>query len=75
MRVIKDARETELLGEQDLAILPGNESIAGAALKHLMLYVNTDKLYDVALGMYDLEMAYMVVTNAQVSPIIFLVWR
>lgn len=42
-----------------------NEKASGA-LKHLMLYVNTNSLYEIALGMYDLELAYMVVTNAQV---------
>lgn len=65
LRVIKASREAELSG-QPQSVLSDNESGAGAALKHLMLYVNAVKLYEVSLGMYDLEMAYMVVTNAQV---------
>jgi hypothetical protein len=32
-----------------------------------MLHVDADELYRVALGMYDLPLAYMVIANAQVT--------
>jgi len=43
-------------------------SHAGEALKHLMLYIETAELYRVALGLYDLSLAYMVITHAQRDP-------
>lgn len=42
--------------------------LAGDTLKHLMLYVETSELYRVALSQYDLDLAYMVITNAQRDP-------
>ena len=34
-------------------------------LKHLLLHIDAEELYRVALGMYDLPLAYMVISNAQ----------
>ncbi|GMH34369.1 hypothetical protein BSKO_02203 [Bryopsis sp. KO-2023] len=68
LQYIKAAREAELTNPEANVGRGDDVGPAAAALKHLMLYVNTDKLYEVSLGMYDLEMAYMVVTNAQRDP-------
>lgn len=43
-------------------------SLAGETLKFLMLYVDMSELYRVALGIYDLDLAYMVITHAQRDP-------
>ncbi len=43
-----------------------NQDIAEKTLKHLLLHVDPEELYRVALGMYDLPLAYMVISNAQV---------
>jgi len=41
---------------------------ADAALRHLLLYVYVDQAYRAALGLYDLPLAFMVVSNAQRDP-------
>jgi elongator complex protein 1 len=41
---------------------------ADAALKHLLLYVDVDQLYQAALGLYDLPLAFMVVSHSQKDP-------
>lgn len=41
---------------------------ADAALKHLLLYVDVDVLYRTALGLYDLTLAFMVVSHSQKDP-------
>ncbi|GIL71049.1 hypothetical protein Vretimale_4117 [Volvox reticuliferus] len=41
---------------------------ADKALKHLLLYADADELYNTALGMYDMPLAYMIVVNAQKDP-------
>lgn len=71
LKCIKSAREAELeaLNSQSTGKAVASEQ-ASKALKHLMLYVNTSTLYEVALGLYDLELAYMVVTNAQVKDLL-----
>ena len=61
MLSVKYARIKEL----DQGDEPDGQSNAGEALKHLMRYVETAELYRIALGLYDLELAYMVVTHAQ----------
>ena len=43
-------------------------SSADAALKHLLLYIDPDELYKVALGLYDLPLAFMVINQAQKDP-------
>eukprot|EP00210_Caulerpa_lentillifera_P000488 g471.t1 len=45
-----------------------DSSPAGETLKFLMLYVDVSELYQVALGRYDLNLAYMVITHAQRDP-------
>lgn len=63
LKRIKDLRDKELAQEDFVEI-----SQAGEALKHLLLYIETIDLYNVALGLYDLELAYMVITHAQRDP-------
>ncbi|GBF99867.1 hypothetical protein Rsub_12507 [Raphidocelis subcapitata] len=41
---------------------------AEAALRHLLLHVDADSLYRAALGLYDLPLAFMVVSHAQKDP-------
>ena len=43
------------------------EDVAEKTLRHLLLHVDAEELYRVALGMYDLPLAYMVISNAQVD--------
>ena len=38
------------------------------ALRHLMLFTPDERLYQAALGMYQLPLAYMVVAHSQVRP-------
>jgi hypothetical protein len=53
--------------ESDLASPSELSSAADAALKHLLLYVDVDQLYQAALGLYDLPLAFMVVSHSQVG--------
>jgi elongator complex protein 1 len=53
--------------EADLASPSELSSAADAALKHLLLYVDVDQLYQAALGLYDLPLAFMVVSHSQVG--------
>ncbi len=41
---------------------------AEEGLRHLLLATEVEKTYQAALGMYDLELAYMVVANSQRDP-------
>lgn len=41
---------------------------ADAAMRHLLLNLDVDLLYRAALGMYDLPLAFMVVSHAQKDP-------
>lgn len=50
-----------------------SRDVADAALQRLLLHVDVDELYRVALSMYDLALAYMVVVNAQKDPAEYLV--
>lgn len=43
-------------------------SILDAALKFLVIMVDEQELYDVALGLYDLDLALMVAERAQMDP-------
>lgn len=52
----------------DLTDTPALSSAADAALKHLLLYVDVDALYAAALGLYDLPLAFMVVSHSQKDP-------
>ncbi|GIL52022.1 hypothetical protein Vafri_7984, partial [Volvox africanus] len=81
MRCIRDAKERELAPpalsassgpdwsppEQHQQQV-GHSGPADKALKHLLLYADADELYNTALGMYDMPLAYMVVVNAQKDP-------
>lgn len=68
LKCVKRARTKEIEHENNNTSEAAQEvSRAGAALKHLMLYIETAELYRVALGLYDLSLAYMVVTHAQVK--------
>lgn len=60
LKYIKSLREEEIKNQNN----SGKD--AEMAMKHLMLYIDTNKLYREALCMYDLEMAYYVITNSQV---------
>ncbi|KAG1673002.1 hypothetical protein FOA52_005932 [Chlamydomonas sp. UWO 241] len=44
------------------------DAVADAALKHLLLHVEADELYRVALGMYELPLAYMVASASPRDP-------
>ncbi|EFJ51885.1 hypothetical protein VOLCADRAFT_87528, partial [Volvox carteri f. nagariensis] len=80
MRCIRDAKERELRPPAPGTIVsnghnvtappqpPGHSGPADKALKHLLLYVDADELYNTALRMYDMPLAYMVVVNAQKDP-------
>ncbi|PNH07535.1 Elongator complex protein 1 [Tetrabaena socialis] len=62
-------RDRQLAAAAAAAAVPHNHSSAAdKALKHLLLYVDADELYNTALGMYDMPLAYMVVVNAQKDP-------
>ncbi|GLI58497.1 hypothetical protein VaNZ11_000228 [Volvox africanus] len=76
MRCIRDAKERELAppalgvstGPEQHQQQVGHSGPADKALKHLLLYADADELYNTALGMYDMPLAYMVVVNAQKDP-------
>ncbi|CAD7702171.1 unnamed protein product [Ostreobium quekettii] len=73
LQCIRDAREAEVTSEKpDVVVNGGQDGLpagrSGEALAGLMLHVDAEKLYREALGMYDLELAYMVVTHAQRDP-------
>lgn len=52
----------------DLSSPPELSAAADAALKHLLLYVDVEQLYQAALGLYDLPLAFMVVSHSQKDP-------
>jgi elongator complex protein 1 len=52
----------------DLGSPPELSAAADAALKHLLLYVDVDLLYQAALGLYDLPLAFMAVSHSQKDP-------
>jgi hypothetical protein len=47
---------------------PSLGAAADAALRHLLLHVDSDVAYRTALGLYDLGLAFMVVSHAQKDP-------
>eukprot|EP00887_Chlorella_sp_A99_P002271 scaffold10.g2271.t1 len=47
---------------------PGRPATAEEGLRHLLLFVHEDTLYRAALGMYELELALMVVMHSQRDP-------
>lgn len=53
---------------QEAAAAAELSAAADAALKHLLLYVDVDLLYRTALGLYDLTLAFMVVSHSQKDP-------
>ncbi|GAX74696.1 hypothetical protein CEUSTIGMA_g2144.t1 [Chlamydomonas eustigma] len=69
----KEARQLDMAlacirDTKEASLSQGTESSKNAAeraLKHLLLHVDADELYRVALGMYSLPLAYMVIANAQ----------
>jgi len=52
----------------DTAPSPAISATAEQGLKHLLLYNLEEDVYRAALGSYELEMAYMVVTHSQRDP-------
>ncbi|KAJ3149243.1 hypothetical protein HDU89_003961 [Geranomyces variabilis] len=48
--------------------LSGSADAADAALKYVIFLADVDKLYDVALGMYDFPLALMVAQHSQKDP-------
>jgi elongator complex protein 1 len=70
---IKDAKEAALKQEQE--DLEGRHrrdgkptDAAGEAIRHLLLHVDSDRLYEAALGLYDLPLAFAVASEAQRDP-------
>ncbi|DBA88250.1 hypothetical protein WJX77_011440 [Trebouxia sp. C0004] len=54
-------------GDDDLQL--GQASLtAEQGLKHMLLTVDVERLYRTALGMYDIQLAYMVVAHSQRDP-------
>ncbi len=77
LRRVKRVKEAELLGSSPSSsegtAPPSTASTAISAtaeqgLKHLLLYNLEEDVYRAALGSYELEMAYMVVTYSQRDP-------
>lgn len=68
MTCVREAKESAL---QALSVLSpystteAKQDVAEMTLKHLLLHIDAEELYRVALGMYDLPLAYMVISNAQ----------
>ena len=67
---VRDAKEAAMNASSDLYSLPSStpsakQDVAEKTLKHLLLHIDAEELYRVALGMYDLPLAYMVISNAQ----------
>jgi len=64
MMAIKQAKESAASSHDPASA----DAAADAAMRHLLLYTDADALYAVALGMYDLSLAFMVVSQAQKDP-------
>jgi elongator complex protein 1 len=70
---IRDAKEgasssSSSTSQPTSAAAAAASAAADGALKHLLLYVDADQLYRVALGLYDLSLAFMVISQAQKDP-------
>lgn len=73
---IKDAKEAALAAEARLLVLqaqgeaqpPPPPDAAGEAIRHLLLHVDPDRLYEAAIGLYDLPLAFAVASEAQRDP-------
>jgi len=63
---IKSIREEELQIQDPQKGIHNTSSSAEAGLKHMLLYTQEEQVYRAALGEYELEMAYMVITYSQV---------
>ena len=63
---IKSIREEELQMQERQKGTQSTSSTAEAGLKHILLYTPEEQVYRAALGEYELEMAYMVITYSQV---------
>lgn len=63
---IKNIREEELQMQDSKKGIQNISSTAEAGLKHILLYTPEEEVYRAALGEYELEMAYMVITYSQV---------
>lgn len=57
LKVLEDSRQ-----------LHGSAVSAFEALKYLLLFINIDKLYDVALGMYDLDLVMFIASKSSKDP-------
>ncbi|KAL3149903.1 hypothetical protein ABBQ38_013268 [Trebouxia sp. C0009 RCD-2024] len=55
-------------GQEGVARAGPAELSAEQGLKHLLLTVDVERLYRTALGMYDVQLAYMVVAHSQRDP-------
>lgn len=63
LRTVKALKEAEVGG----AAARGAPS-AEAAIRHLLIHVDVDRLYRAALQLYDLPVAYMVIASSQRDP-------
>ena len=64
---IKEAKEGTKASSPSSLAQDSNSSQGGSAeraIKHLLLHVDPDELYRVALGMYDLPLAYMIIAHS-----------
>ncbi|KAK9785260.1 hypothetical protein WJX73_010410 [Symbiochloris irregularis] len=68
LTLIKQRKEAHMAASSSHSTLGPEEPSAEEGLGHVLLTVEVSTLYRAALGMYDLEMAYMVVTNSQLDP-------
>lgn len=66
-----DSATTDGVDDSDDLAAPVGKSTqltAEQGLKHLLLTVDVERLYRTALGMYDVQLAYMVVAHSQRDP-------
>jgi elongator complex protein 1 len=65
---VKEVKESDLNNGRDNIVSSGKSMTAEAALKHILLHNPENAVYDAALGEYELQMAYMVVSHSQRDP-------
>lgn len=63
---LRKVKQVKIL--EDSQKLHGSTVSAYEALKYLFHFVNIDKLYDVALGMYDLDLAMFIASKSSKDP-------
>jgi len=75
---VKDAKEAALAAEAAAAaaaaaapsssLSSSSLDAAAEAIRHLLLHVDADRLYEAAIGLYDLPLAFAVASEAQRDP-------